>query len=79
VCKASYVKCDCHYAIVTHLTFAGELFAKNSCTKLNENPSHGLVACTGLQTDGKTVSISRGLYFYSVKNASCVRTSEIAE
>jgi len=50
----SDVKCDCHYAIVIHLTFAGQFSAKNPCTKLNENPSHGLVACTGLQTDGRS-------------------------
>jgi len=50
----SYVKCDCHYAIVTHLTFAGKLSANNFCTRLNENPSHCLVACTGLQTDGRS-------------------------
>jgi hypothetical protein len=28
-----------------HLTFTGQLSAKD-CTKLNENPSHDLVACT---------------------------------
>ena len=59
---------------MAHLTFAGPLSAKNS-TKLNENPSHDLVACTRLHTDGRTVFTSHGLYLYSVKNASCVRTS----
>jgi hypothetical protein len=55
---------------VTHLTFAGQRSVKN-CTKFNENPSQGLVACTRLHTDGHFLHITRSLFVLRKERVVC--------